>query len=337
MISYKHLLITSAAVLTLIGCGGGSTQTNSVGTLGESLSVRMTDIGENLSNEEAVTRDTEALTLPKYINQDYQLPIEGTSGSDINWTLSNAGDFNITDRTLMIEDTMITQYAKLAAFINYDLNLSEPEANDTKEFCVTILPKATTAMEKVAQDITMVGGNHFPLTIDLNATDPYAHCTLTSYLAPNDSNISWKVCDSDLLELNATTGELTVKNPETILYNTCATIQATFQYGDVEKAAYFKVLILPQTPMMSYKEACDIVKAAAESLEIAGVDVALPLPSEDGDVHISWESCNPEIVTIDAEGNLVYTVTEATEAKLKATLKLGEVTKTVCIRVNLIP
>lgn len=336
MQTYKHLIIGSVAALTLIGCGGNSGSTSSLQSLSENTSIRMMDIGENLSNTEAVQRDHEALALPRFINNDFNLPMEGTSGSDINWSLTNSGEFNLTNHTLMIEDRSIKQYAKVSAFINYDLNETTPEANSTKEFCLTVLPEATTAEEKVAQDITMVGGNFFPLEIDLNATDPYAACSLDAYLAPNDSNISWKVCD-DLLEINATTNELRVKDPESILYDRCATLEATFQHGDVTKAAYFKVLILPQTPMIPYEEACDLVKESINNLETNGVDATLPLPGEDGNIKISWKSCDPDVVTVDEEGSLVYDVAEPTQAKIKATLQLSQVTKTVCIAVDLEP
>jgi len=244
MINYKHLIIGSVATLTLIGCGGTSTTAQET-ELRESLSARMMDIGQNLSNEEAVQKDFEALTLPKYINGDYTLQSEGIAGSDINWSLLNSGDFNITGSTLMIEDRSIEQYAKLSAFINYDLNTTTLEANQTKEFCLTVLPKVTDSCDKVNQDITMIEGNLFPITIDLNATAPFKDCRLLA-TAPNDSNITWKICDNEFLEINATTNTIQVVNPELITEKICATVQATFQNGEIEKDAYFDVVILPQ-------------------------------------------------------------------------------------------
>ena len=233
------------AALTLIGCGETGTTLQTTEDR-ETLSLRMMDIGQNLSNQEAVQQDYEALALPKYINQDYTLPSEGSAGSDINWSLTNTGDFNITNHTLMIEDKNIKQHAKLSAFINYDLNTSTAEANQTKEFCLTILPEALTDMEKVMQDIKMIQGNHFPLIIDLNSTQPYANCGLIDISPYNDSNITWTICDTDLLEINTTTHKFQVVNPEAIMYKTCTTLKGTFQYGDIEKVDYFKVLILPK-------------------------------------------------------------------------------------------
>jgi len=248
MINYKHLIIGSVAALTLIGCGETGTSTGVTtqeAELRESLSVRQTNVGQNLSNAEVVQKDYDALKLPLYINKNHTLPSEGITGSDINWTLSNDGDFNLTSNTLMIEDTSIEQYAKLSAFIKYDLNTSSPEANQTKEFCLTVLPIVTDACDKVNQDIKMMEGNLFPITIDLNATAPFKDCGLYA-TAPNDSNITWKICDNEFLEINATTNAIQVVNPDLITEKICATVQATFQNGDVTKDAYFDVVILPK-------------------------------------------------------------------------------------------
>lgn len=245
MINYKHFIIGSMAALTLLGCGETESTVQSTQQDREPLSLRMTDIGQNLSNQEVVDRDYEALTLPKYINQDMALAREGVNGSDINWSLANMGDFNISNNTLMIEDNTIKQYAKLSALINYDLNTSAPEANKTKEFCLTILPKVTNACDKVNQDITMIEGNFFPITIDLNSTTPFQECGLHS-VAANDSNITWKVCDNEYLEINATTNRLQVIDQASITDKVCTTVQATFQNGDIVKDAYFNVVILPQ-------------------------------------------------------------------------------------------
>jgi hypothetical protein len=240
---YKHIIIGSVAALMLIGCGE-STNT-ALGTLSKDMAARMMDVNQNYTNAQAVERDSATLTLPKYINANYPLPKEGIAGSDINWTLVNSGDFNITDHTLMIEDRSYEQYAKLSAFINYDLNKSDIAASDTKEFCLTILPEALTACEKVDQDIKMLKGNHFPMIIDLNGTDAYKDCGLLQK-APNDSNITWKLCDSELLEINTTTNKVQLVNPESITQKRCATIQGTFQHGDVSKDAYFQVIIYPK-------------------------------------------------------------------------------------------
>ncbi len=244
MIHYKHFIIGSMAALTLLGCGETSTTLQTAQDR-ETLSLRMMDIGQNVSNQEAVEQDYDALTLPRYVNKDYTLPSEGIAGSDINWSLINMGDFNITNHTLMVEDTSIEQYAKLSAFINYDLNTSTTEANKTKEFCLTILPKVTTACDKVNQDIKMIEGNFFPITIDLNSTTPFKDCAL-HVSAPNDSNITWKICDNDYLEINTTNNQLQVINPTLITQKVCATVQGTFQNGDIKKDAYFDVVILPQ-------------------------------------------------------------------------------------------
>lgn len=335
MINYKHLIIGSVATLTFLGCGGTGTTTQDA-ELRESLSVRMLDIGQNLSNEEAVTIDSEALSLPKYINGDYTLPSEGIAGSDINWSLLNSGDFNLTGHQLLIEDKTITQYTKVSAFINYDLNASTPEANQTKEFCLTVLPEATTPMEKVDQDITMVGGNHFPITIDLNSTEPYKDCGVINLAPYNESNITWVVCDTDLLEINTTTNKFQVVNPETIMYQTCVTVKGTFQYGDVEKVAYFKVLILPLKKMMSYEEACQLVKDALENLENSTFDITSVLPLNDGDVTISWISCKPEYLTVDEDGNFINNNAsgETKEVYIKASLSLQNIEKALYIPIS---
>ncbi len=335
MIHYKHFIIGSMAALTLLGCGETSATLQTTQER-ETLSLRMTDIGQNLSNTEAVQRDYEALRLPKYVNKDYSLPSEGISGSDINWSLVNTGDFNITGHTLMIEDTTIEQYAKLSAFIHYDLNTSTAEANKTKEFCLTILPKATTAMEKVTQDIKMIQGNHFPLTIDLNSTEPYKDCGLIDMSPYNDSNITWTICDTDLLEVNTTTNKFQVVNPEAIMYTTCTTVKGTFQYGDIEKVDYFKVIIHPLKKMMSYEEACQLVKDARETLENSTLDISSTLPLADGDVTISWVSCKPEYLTVDEDGNLVNNNAsgETQEVYIKATLSLQDIEKKLYIPIS---
>ncbi len=335
MINYKHFIIGSMATLTLMGCGetGSTVQTSQDR---ETLSLRMMDIGQNLSNQEAVAKDYEALTLPKYANQDYTLPSEGIAGSDINWSLMNVGDFNITNHTLMIEDTSIKQYAKLSAFINYDLNTSTAEANKTKEFCLTILPEAVTAMEKVAQDIKMIQGNHFPLVIDLNSTLPYENCGLIDVSPYNDSNITWIICDTDLLEVNTTTNSFQVVNPEAIMYKTCTTVKGTFQYGDVEKVDYFKVVIFPLKKMMSYEEACQLVKDAQEALKNSTFDISSTLPFADGDVSISWVSCKPEYLTVDEDGNFVNNNTsgEMQKVYIKASLTLQDIEKKLYIPIS---
>jgi len=335
MINYKHLIIGSVATLTLIGCGGTSTSTQD-SQLRESLSVRMMDVGQNLSNEEAVQIDFEALKLPKYINGNYTLKSEGIAGSDINWSLLNSGDFNLTESQLMIEDKTITQYAKLSAFINYDLNKSTPEANQTKELCLTVLPEAVTEVEKVVQDIKMIQGNHFPLIIDLNSTEPYKNCGLIDVSPYNDSNITWTICDTDLLEVNTTTNTFQVVNPETIMYKTCTTVKGTFQYGDVEKVDYFKVVIFPLNKMMSYEEACQLVKDVLENLENSTFDITSVLPLEDGDVRISWVSCKPEYLTIDESGNFVNNNTsgETKTVYIKASLSLQDIEKKLYIPIS---
>lgn len=237
---YKHFIIGSvAASFLLVGCG------ETANTQSDNLSVRMIDVGQNYTNAEAVEHDYAALTLPKYINQSFPLPAEGIAGSDINWTLLNQGDLNITNHTLMVEDTSYTQYAKLLANINYDLNKSDIKAEKSKEFCVTVLPKATNDCEKVSQDITMTEGNFFPIVIDLNSTDAYKDCALFDK-GPNDSNITWKLCDTELLEVNTTSNKLQVINPTTVTEKKCSTIKGTFQYGDFTKNAYFKVIVLPK-------------------------------------------------------------------------------------------
>jgi hypothetical protein len=240
---YKHIIIGSVAALVLIGCGESAEV--KLGTLSTDISVRMMDVGQNYTNAQAVEKDAITLTLPKYINANYPLPKEGIAGSDINWTLLNSGDFNITDHTLMIEDRAYEQYAKLSAFINYDLNKSDVAAHQTKEFCLTILPEALTDCDKVNQDITMVEGNHFPMIIDLNGTDAYKDCGLLNK-APNDSNITWKLCDNEVFEINTTTNKVQLVDPQSITEKKCATIQGTFQHGEITKDAYFQVVVYPK-------------------------------------------------------------------------------------------
>ncbi len=339
MLSYKNVILGSLAALTLIGCGGTNTTPSLSQTAttqnGQSLSVRMTDLSgdESYSNEEAVKRDFDTLTLPKFVNNDYQLPTEGfKAGSDINWSLLNSGDFNLTNAKLMIEDKTVKQYAKLSAFINYDLNTSTPEANKTKEFCVTILPEAITPMQKVDQDIQMLEGNHFPILIDFNSTTPYQDCGL-DIPAPNGSNITWTVCDKDLLEINTTLNELRVLHPELITERTCTSIKGTFTNGDITKEAYFPVIILPQHKMMSYEEACDLIKGALENLQNTTFDLASILPQNDGDINIQWISCDPELLSIDAAGALINNNTTGTtkEVVIKATLSLKNIQKEFCV------
>ena len=268
MVTYKQVILGSLATLAFIGCGGNgpileiktdgtlipettTSQTSEDNETGitliqpennESIS---TDNDRYLSNQEMVYEDCKALTLPKYINKEYALPIEGVYDSDIYWSLINKGDFNITNHTLMIENKNIKQYAKLSALISSDMNSSTAEANKTKEFCITILPEAVTDMEKVMQDIKMVQGNDFPLIIDLNSTQPYANSDLMDHSPYNDSNISWKICDTDLLEINTTTNRLQVINPEAIMEKTKTELKGTFQYGETEEVGYFPVIILP--------------------------------------------------------------------------------------------
>ncbi len=335
MIHFKHILIGSVAALTLIGCGETANMQNNL-ELKEALAPRMVDLGLSLSNEEIVNQDYQALSLPKYIHQDFILPMEGITGSDINWTLLNSGDFNITNHTLMITDTTKKQYAKLSAFINYDLNTSTPEANKTKAFCLTILPKANTEMEKATQDIEMVAGNHFPLTIDLNSTAPYEACDLLNTSPYNDSNISWTICDTDLLEINTTTNKFQVVHPELITQQTSTMVKGTFTQGDVEQTGYFKVIILPQHKMISYEEACQLVKDALADVKAQSFNINSTLPLEKGDVQIAWSSLSPELLSIDATGTLTNnnTTGEMQQVTLKALFKLQNIEKKLCITMD---
>ncbi len=342
-----------AVAVWLSGCGG--TATGESGLAGEHegvlsiLSTRMVDRGQGYSNQEAVDHDYATLKLPKYIISSLQLPTEGAAGSDINWSLLNMGDnFSLSisgdNTTLEVYSSRDkTEYAKLSAFINYDLNSSQEEANRTKEFCVTILPEAKTDKEKVEQDAKIVCGNDFPITIDLNSTDPYQNCGLPEKGA-NDSNITWISCNSDLLEINGT--NLTVPDPSLITEKTSVKIKGVFQYGESNKTAIFTVYILPQTKEMTKQEACDALKKAAEDLEAQLHDIIdmnegvyPPLPLNKGDVTIEWISCDTSLVDIETDGDhaVIIDKNESGEdrmVKIKAILKIQNLYKEVCFTVH---
>ncbi len=358
---YKEVILGSALALSLIGCGGAGTvstgtdgaQTPMVQT-GEametpvvSIASRMTDVGKGYSNQEAVDHDYATLKLPKYIISSLQLPTEGAAGSDINWSLLNMGDnFSLSisgdNTTLEVYSSRDkTEYAKLSAFINYDLNSSQEEANRTKEFCVTILPEAKTDKEKVEQDAKIVCGNDFPITIDLNSTDPYQNCGLPEKGA-NDSNITWISCNSDLLEINGT--NLTVPDPSLITEKTSVKIKGVFQYGESNKTAIFTVYILPQKKILSNQEICDMIQAAADDLkkkfpgeiQMDSEGRYPVLPQSIGDVTIIWTSCDAQTLSIDEKGNMTNNNTSGNDKKVKirAELKLQGHCKTLCFLVD---
>ena len=360
---YKELILGSAIAFSLIGCGGAGTASEGINESAMavshpvetmespvvSLETRMHDTGKGYSNQEAVDHDYATLELPKYIISSLQLPTEGAAGSDINWSLLTSGNnfsLSVSDdnTTLVVYDGRTQpEYAKLSAFINYDLNVSQEEANRTKEFCVTILPEAHTPEEKVAQDIKIVCGNKFPITIDLNSTEPYEKCGLPIKGA-NESNITWISCRPDLLEVNETNHSLRVPNPDLITGKTCVKIKGIFQYGDVNKSALFKVSILPQKKMLTSQEVCDMINAASDDLksrfpgeivmDSEGRYPTLPLAYED--VTISWISCDTELLSIDEEGNLHNNnmTGEDKKVKIRAKLELQGHCKSLCFWVD---
>ncbi|OQX74977.1 MAG: hypothetical protein B6D59_00875, partial [Campylobacteraceae bacterium 4484_4] len=206
-------------------------------------------------------------------------------------------------------------------------------------------PEAHTPEEKVAQDIKIVCGNKFPITIDLNSTEPYKSCSLPIEGA-NESNITWISCRPDLLEVNETNHSLRVPNPDLITGKTCVNLKGTFQYGDVNKTELFKVIILPQIRELTHEEACDVLKKAAEDLrsrlhDVIDINDGLypSLPLSMGDVEIRWVSCDTSAVEIETgnEEAMIINKNQSGEdkmVKIKAVLKLQNLYKEVCFTVH---
>jgi YD repeat-containing protein len=230
MFHYKYILLSTAVALTLSGCGNtGTTETslmtNSLTSHQASITTSGTTTTPVKLSPLAVMADIETIKLPKYINTDYTLP------SDINWTLCNCGDFNLTDHTIMIEDIRCETSVELQA----------QQGEMTKYFSITILPKALTPQEIVAQDIRMVSGNYFPLQTPLNRA--------LGIVAPNGSTITWSI-ENDGYSIDAVTGAIT-KNEKSGKSTRAArevldsvTIKGTFVYEDVTEEAYFDVTLL---------------------------------------------------------------------------------------------
>jgi hypothetical protein len=247
MFHYKYILLSTAVALTLSGCGKtGTTEENlSVNSLTTQMAA-ITTSGSTTTpatlSPLAVTTDIEKIKLPKYINANYTLP------SDINWTLCNCGDFNLTDNTIMIEDIQCETSVELQA----------QQGDISKYFCITILPKALTPQEIVEQDIKMVSANNFPLQIPLNRALGIA--------APNGSTIIWSI-ENDGYSIDPLTGAISKieksgksTRAEAVDILDTVRIKGRFIYEDAVEEAFFDVTLLstdttPQpvpTPALHY-------------------------------------------------------------------------------------
>lgn len=256
MLNIRHVSFSLAVLWALTGCG--NTGSNTAPTTETNLQTLSTQTKLSQAPTIAPLKEItniEELRLPKYINASFTLP------EDINWTLCNCGDFHLSDHTIMVDDNKCTSY----------ITLKGTQAEKEKEFCITLLPKATTAQEIVEQDIKMVGGNDFPLATPLN--------TPLGIVAPNGSAIVWSIDEASGYSIDADTGAITKnkdhKSNRVVLAQTTVIdtieIVGTFSYADYSDSQSFEVTLVDDQshpePTLSYVVDTKIVGQTAHSYQ----------------------------------------------------------------------
>lgn len=279
--------------------GVGFTIMNDPKCLG-SYYVKNVKVIENVEDSvKNVVTDKNSLSLPidaEQVTENFTLPILGEHGSDIKWTSSDESIVSVSEN-----GEVSVKRPSYSGVGSVTVTLSAHLTNGTAQADRNFILKVLEEQPNSDADKVLADKEKLDLPNNINASD-----VESNFLMPIKGNygssISYESSDNGILNMDNSTGTITINKPSFSGQGYHAVIlTATIKSGSITDTKSFNLSIKEKAPETdSDKALCDVNNAIIGGIDLNNVRQSSFYLSDKGDYGtLTWTSSNSKYVSIE--------------------------------------